>query len=155
MKEGLTLKEILPTKYSYFKDELYSDDVGEDAFELLCRKGVYPYEYMDSFTRFNETKLPEKEKYYSILRNEGITDEEYNFTKEMWTRFKLKNLGQLHDIYMNTDVMLLADVFESFRKTSLEKYKLDPAHFLTAPRMSWVHVWICYEFSVTPVFLRH
>ena len=73
----------MPTKYSYFKDELYSDDVGEDAFELLCRKGVYPYEYIDSFTRFNETKLPEKEKYYSILRNEGITDEEYNFAKEI------------------------------------------------------------------------
>ena len=80
---------------------------------------------MDSFTRFNETKLPEKEKYYSILRNEGITDEEYNFAKEMWTRFKLKNLGQLHDIYMNTDVFenfssqlhdiyMNTDVFESF-----------------------------------------
>ena len=55
----------------------------------------------------------------------------------MWIKFKLKNLGELHDLYMNTDVMILADVFESFRKTSLEKYKLDPAHFLTAPSLSW------------------
>ena len=79
----------------------------DDAFELLWRKGVYPYEYMDSFTTFNGTKLPEKEKYYSILRNEGLTDEEYKFAKEMWETLKIENLGQLHYIYMNTDVMLL------------------------------------------------
>ena len=108
----MTLKQIFPTTYSYFKDELYShDSVGEDAFELLCRKGVYPYEYMDSFDRFNETKLPEKDKYYSILNRKGITDDEYNFAKKMWETLKIKNLGELHDIYMNTDVMLLADVF--------------------------------------------
>ena len=62
---------------------------------------------MDSFTTFNETKLPEKDKYYSILRNEDLTDEEYKFVKEMWETLKIENLGQLYDIYMNTDVMLL------------------------------------------------
>ena len=62
MEEGLTLKEVFPTTYSYFKEELYSDDDGEDAFELLCRKGVYPCEYMDSFTRFDETNFPKREK---------------------------------------------------------------------------------------------
>ena len=111
--------------------------MNEDAFPILCRKGVYPYEYNDSFERFKETKLPEKEKYYSTLSKKDITDEEYEFAKEVWEKFKLKNLGELHDLYMNTDVMILADVFESFRKTSLEKYKLDPAHFMTAPSLSW------------------
>ena len=76
---------------------------------------------MDSFERFNETKLPEKEEYYSSLKNQEISDEEYDFAKEVWSRFKLKDLGELHDLYMNVDVMLLADIFESFRKTCLEK----------------------------------
>ena len=84
---------------------------------------VYPYEYFDKFERFNETKLPEKEKYYSTLSKRDITDEEYEFAKEVWEKFKLKNLGELHDLYMNTDVMILADVFESSRDTALKKYK--------------------------------
>ena len=92
---------------------------------------------MDSFDKFNETKLPDKDKYYSILNRKGITDDEYNFAKKMWETLKIENLGQLHDIYMNTDVMLLADVFESFRETAIKTYKLDPAHFLTAPSLSW------------------
>ena len=135
MKEKKSLKHTFPTVYTYFKKKW--DHIDEEAFHLLTRKGVYPYEYFDSHQRFNEAKLPENEKYYSTLKNEGITDEEYDFAKEVWSRFKLKNLGELHDLYMNTDVMLLADVFESFRKTSLEKYKLDPAHFTSAPGLSW------------------
>ena len=90
---------------------------------------------MDSFSRFNETKLPDREKYYSILKREGITEDEYEFAKKIWEKVKLENLG--HELYMNTDVTLLADVFESFRKTAMKKYKLVPAHFLTAPSLSW------------------
>ena len=111
--------------------------IEEGAFELLTRKGVFPYEYIESFERFKETTRPEKEKYHSTPSKKDITDEEYEFAKEVWEKFKLKNIGELHDLYMNTDVMILADVFESFRKTSLEKYKLDPAHFTTAPGLSW------------------
>ena len=92
---------------------------------------------MNTYKRFNERKLPEKEKYYSILKREGITDDEYEFAKKIWEKFQLQNLGELHDLYMNTDVMLLADVFESFMKTAKEKYRSDPAHFLTAPSLSW------------------
>ena len=130
-----SLKEIFPTVYSYFKKKWGHLD--EDAFELLCRKGVYPYDYMDSFERFNETKLPKKEEYYNSLKKQEISDEEYDFAKTVWEKFKLKDIGELHDLYMNVDVMILADVFESFRKTCLEKYKLDPAHFTTAPSLSW------------------
>ena len=92
---------------------------------------------MDTFRRFNETKPSDKDEYYNILKRKGISDDDYTFAVKIWDEFKLKNLGQLHDLYMNTDVMLLVDVFESFRKTSIKTYKLDPAHFLTAPSLSW------------------
>ena len=74
---------------------------------------------MDSFERFNETKLPEKEEYCSSLKNQEISDEEYDFAKTVWEKFKLKDIGELHDLYMNVDVMILADVFESFKKNML------------------------------------
>ena len=135
LKENKSLKDTFPTVYSYLKKKWSHLD--KDAFELLCRKGVYPYEYFDSFERFNETKLPEKEKYYSTLTKKHITDEEYDFAKEVWEKFKLKNLGELYDLYMNTDVMIQAEVFESFRETALGKYKLDPAPFMTAPSLGW------------------
>ena len=76
-KDGKTLMEILPTTYSYFKEKW--GEVGQQAFELSTRKGIYPYEYMDSFKRLSKRKLPEKEKYCSILKREGITDDEYEF----------------------------------------------------------------------------
>merc|ERR1711954_141496 len=129
LKENRSLKDTFPTVNSYFKRKWSHLD--EDAFPLLCRKGVYPYEYFDTFERFNETKLPEKEKYYSTLSKRDITGEEYEFANEVWEKFKLKNLGELHDLYMNTDVMILADVSESFRETALKKYKLDPADFIS------------------------
>ena len=81
LKEKKTLKDTFPTVYTYFKREWSHLD--EDAFELLTRKGVYPYEYIDSFERFNETKLPEKEKYYSTLTIKHITDEKYDFAKKV------------------------------------------------------------------------
>ena len=76
-------------------------------------------------------------EFYSTLTDSNIFKEDYEFAKKLWETFKLKDIGMLHDLYMNTDVMLLADVFEGFRKQCLEKYKLDPAHFLTAPSLRW------------------
>ena len=104
---------------------------------MLTRKGVYPYEYIDSWDKFDECKLPSIGCFYSTLTNSNISEEDYKFALELWEKFHLKNIGDLHDLYMNTDVMLLADVFESFRSTTIEKYKLDPAHFMTAPSLSW------------------
>ena len=109
----------------------------ENVFELLTRKGVYPYEYMDSWEKMKETKLPSKEDYYSQLTGKNISEKDYEFANNVWKTFKLKNLGELHDLYMGTDVNLLADVFEAFREFNLKHYKLDPAHFLTAPSLSW------------------
>ena len=104
--------------------------------DLMVRKGVYPYDYMDSFNKFKE-KLPMKEEFYSILNNEHISDEDYKHAQDVWDAFSLKNMGEYHDLYLASDVLLLADVFENFRKTCLEYYKLDPCHYFTSPGLSW------------------
>ena len=109
----------------------------ENWQRLLQKKGIYPYEYMDSFKRFGETQLPDKEKFYSSLNGKGITDEEYAHAKEVWAALGCRNLGDYHDIYVETDTLLLADVFENFRKVCQEKYGLDPAHYYSAPGLSW------------------
>ena len=104
--------------------------------DLMARKGVYPYDYMDSFNKFNET-LPTKEDFYSIMNNENISDKDYQHAQTVWETFKLKTMGEYHDLYLNSDILLLADVFENFRKTCLEYYKLDPCHYFTSPGLSW------------------
>jgi hypothetical protein len=104
---------------------------------LLRRKGVYPYEYVDSFERFDEARLPPKEVFYSRLSREHITDADYQHALRVWEAFGCKTFGDYQDIYLRTDVLLLADVFETFRNTSMKHYGLDPAHYYTAPGMSW------------------
>ncbi|KAL9980669.1 hypothetical protein ACROYT_G009282 [Oculina patagonica] len=99
--------------------------------------GIYPYEYMDSWERFSETSLPVKEKFYSKLNDENITDYQYKHANNVWKTFKCENLGDYHDLYVQTDVALLADVFENFRNICLEQYGLDPANYYTSPGLSW------------------
>ena len=100
-----------------------------NKFILLLRKGVYPYEYMDSWERFNETSLPDKKAFYSELNLEDITDKDYAHAQKVFEEFKLKNLGDYHDLYVQSDTLLLADVFENVRNKCIEIYELDPAHF--------------------------
>ena len=109
----------------------------ENKRQLLLRKGIYPYEYMDSFEKFGEIKLPEKGKFYSSLSGKGIRDEEYAHAKQVWETFGCRNFGNYHDLYVATDTLLLADVFENFRKVCQEKYGLDPVHYYSAPGLSW------------------
>ena len=104
---------------------------------LMKKKGAYPYDYMDSFDKFKQTTLPQKDKFYSILTDEHISNEAYDHAKQVWKVFKLKNMGEYHNLYLKSDVLLLADVFEQFRKTCLESYKLDPCHYFTSPGLSW------------------
>ena len=108
-----------------------------NKFALLLRKGVYPYEYMDSWKRFKEEPLPYKESWYSELNNEHITDKDHAHAQKVWKVFKIKNLGEYHDLYVQSDALLLADVFENFRDKCIEKYELDPAHFVSAPGLAW------------------
>ena len=105
--------------------------------ELLIRKGVYPYEYMDSWDRFEEKQLPSIEDFYSKLNMSGISEKDHQHACKVWNEFGLKNMGDYHDLYLETDVILLANVFESFRKVCLDNYGLDPAHFYTAPGLAW------------------
>ena len=103
---------------------------------LLIRKGVYPYEYMDSWEKFM-SELPSIDKFYSKLNMFGISKEDYQHAKNVWDKFKIKNMGDYHNLYLETDVILLANVFESFRKVCIENYGLDPVHFYTAPGLAW------------------
>ena len=104
---------------------------------LLLQKGVYPYEYMDSFDRFKETELPPIGKFYSSLSDESISKKDYQHAQEVWKTFNCENLGDYHDLYLKTDVTLLADVFQTFRRTCMNAYKLDPLNYYTAPGLSW------------------
>ena len=105
--------------------------------DLLTRKGVYPYDYVSSLEKLSETQLPPKEEFYSKLNDEEITDDDYQHATNVWNTFKCKSLRDYHDLYLKSDVLLLSDVFENFRKTCLKHYKLDPAHYYTSPGLAW------------------
>ena len=105
--------------------------------KLLSRKGVYPYRYMDSFDLFQEKKLPPRSAFYNDLEEADISEEDYAHAQRVWSTFNIQNLGQYHNLYMESDVHLLADVFENFRSLCLEMYGLDAAHFYTAPGLAW------------------
>ena len=92
---------------------------------------------MDSWERFNETKLLDKKSFYTKLNLEGITDEDYSDAQKVWDVFEIKNLDEYHDLYIQLDTLLLVDVFEKFRNTCIEIYELDPAHFVPAPGLAW------------------
>ena len=104
----------------------------------MLRKGAYPYEYMDNWERFNETLLPSKESFYSNLNMKDIDDTDYRYGNNVFNKFKLNNLGDYHDLYVQSDTLLLADVFENFRDVCLKEYELDPAHFLLLPGLEWL-----------------
>ena len=109
---------------------------GEKA-ELIKRKGFYPYEYMNTEERFKETKLPPKKAFYSRLSGKGITKGDYKHALNVWNVFNMKTFLDYHELYNETDVLLLADVFENFRDLCLKIYGLDPAHYFTSPGLSW------------------
>ena len=111
--------------------------MSEAEVDLMLRKGVYPYDYMNSWERFGEQNLPDINNFDSRLRAEKCSEEDYAHAGEMWTHFRCKTMKDYHDLYLKTDVLLLADVFENFREVCMEAYQLDPAHYLSAPQLSW------------------
>ena len=126
------IKNLPDEAFKYTKQEFE-----KEQFNLMKQKGIYPYDHMDSFDRFNETKLPVQQDFYSILNNEHISDEQYKHAQNVWNTFNLKTMGDYHDLYLKSDILLLADVFENFRKTCLQYYQLDPCHYFTSPGLSW------------------
>ena len=119
--------------HQFFVFESYNDC----QCELLIRKGIYPYEYMDSWDKFEETSLPSIKHFYSNLNMSGVSDTDYEHTCSFWQEFEIRNMGEYHDLYLRTDVILHANIFESFRRVCLENYGLNPLHFYTAPGLAW------------------
>ena len=104
---------------------------------LLLRKGVYPYDYVSCLSKLREKSLPPQEAFYSRLNDERISDADYDHALNVWRTFKMKTMKDYHDLYLKSDVLLLADVFENFRKVCVENYELDPAWYYTAPGLSY------------------
>ena len=104
---------------------------------MLLRKGVYPYEYMDEWDKFNEKIIPGKESFYSNLTLENISETDYAHANNVFKKFNINNLGEYHDLYVRSDTLLLADIFENFRQSCLKTYELDPAHFVSLPGLAW------------------
>ena len=117
-----------------YTKKYFSDPV---QFNLMKRKGVYPYDYMDRFSKFNDTELPSIGEFYSQLNDTNISQDDYKHAKDVWNTFNIKNMGEYHDLYLKTDILLLVDVFENFRKTCLTYYRLDPLHYISAPGLAW------------------
>ena len=92
---------------------------------------------MDKFERFNETELPSIKEFYSRLNDSNIDVKDYEHAQKVWKHFNIKNMGEYHDLYLKTDVILLADIFENFRDVCLKNYKLDPAWYYTSLGLSW------------------
>ncbi|KAB0796891.1 hypothetical protein PPYR_10952 [Photinus pyralis] len=106
-------------------------------FELIRQKGVFPYSFVDSYDKLNLTTIPNKSDFFDMLHEQDITDEEYRRAQEVWNLFNCQTLGEYSDIYLKSDVLLLADIFENYRGVCLREYEIDAAQYLTGPSLSW------------------
>ena len=105
--------------------------------DLLLRKGVYPYEYMSNWTRLDDQQLPPRDQFFNKLRDCECSQADYDHAQRVWTAFNCRTMRDYHDIYLKSDVLQLADIFESFRNLGMKEYKLDPAHYVSSPQLSW------------------
>ena len=136
------VKNLVDKDFKYLVKEFSSENL-----KLLKQKGSYPYEYMNSFKRFNEDKLCARKYFYSSGKDKKISEdgkisdghvsiEDYMVCEKIWDKFKMKNMGDYHDHYFKKDVLLFADVFEKFIDTCLKYYELDPCHYFGSPGLS-------------------
>ena len=147
------VNNLASSNYRFFRFDEYK----EEQCKLLIRKGIYPYEYMDSWDRFEETSLPPATSFYSKLSMSRVSNSDYAHARRVWRDFGINNMGEYHDLYLRTDVILLANVFEEFRRVCMENYGLDPAHFYKAPGLAWKaclkKTKICLELLLDPDML--
>ena len=112
-------------------------NLSAENFDLLTRKGVFPYEYIDSFQKLEESRLPPRDLFFSSLTGDTVSEKDYAHAVNVWQRFSIETLGEYSDLYLKTDVLLLADIFENFRDSCIASYGLDPAHYYTIPGLTW------------------
>src|SRR5205085_3429992 len=108
-----------------------------NVLELLVQKGVFPYSYIDSFEKLNETTFPPIEAFYNDLKDKALQRKDYERGLKLWETFRCKSLRDYMELYLTCDVLLLADCFEEFRSTSFQNYGLDPSHYVSSPALSW------------------
>ena len=136
------VKNLLDEDFKYLVEES-----GSENLELLKQKGAYPYEYLNSFEKFNEDKLPARKYFYSSTRDEKVRDDSkisdghigvkgYLTCEKTWDKFEMKNMGDYHVHYLKKDVLLLADIYERFIDTCLKYYGLEPCHYFSSPGLS-------------------
>ena len=113
-----------------------SQEFDNNVLDLVKQKGFYRYEYMTDFQKFKR-RITKQIKFYCSLADRKTSDKEYEHVLNVWKKFEMKTMKDYHDLYLKCDVLLLADVFEKFRKNSLKNYKLCSSHYLSAPRLSW------------------
>ena len=137
------VKNLSDEDFKYLVEEF-----GSENLELLKQKGDYPYEYMNSFERFNEEKLPARKYFYSSTKDGKIGDDgkisdghisvkDYLTCEKNWNKFEMKNMGDYCNHYLKNNLMFLADVFETFISTCLKFYGIDPCHYFSCPGLSW------------------
>ncbi|XP_011689997.1 PREDICTED: uncharacterized protein LOC105451328 [Wasmannia auropunctata] len=108
-------------------------NLSAEHFDLLTRKGVFPYEYIDCFEKLEDTHLSPRKSFYSSLTGDTVSKNDYAHAVNVWERFSIRTLGEYSDLYLKTDVLLLADIFENFRDSCVASYGFDPAHYFTLP----------------------
>lgn len=116
---------------------LSKDEFTEAQILLLLKKGVFPYKFVNSLDSLNITYLPTKKDFFNELTHQHFSDEEFHHAQQVGTDFSCKTIGEYSDMYLNTDILLLAEVFECFRSLCLNSYQLDAANYITAPSLGW------------------
>lgn len=119
-------------RFNYMKKHF-----NDDEMKLICTKGVYPYSYVDSASKFNEPCLPPIDAFRNDLKHKKCDSDDYEHAQTVYQTFKCKTFGDYHDLYLKSDILLLSDVFEQFRLVGLREYRLDPAHYVSLPSFAW------------------
>lgn len=125
-------KNLSPTQFTHTSKFYHGEQL-----QLLLKKGIYPYDYMDSIEKFELASLPEKTDFYNKLNDSNIRDKDYQHATKVWKAFNINNMKEYTLLYNKTDVLLLSDIMENFRTVCMNTYKLDPAWYFTAPGLAW------------------
>ena len=133
LKKDCTTTKQLRKVFKNVSKQFTSDE----KFKLMISKGAYPYEYVDNYNKLYDAQLPPQKAFYSSLNNSSCSDDDYKRALNVWTIFECKTLLDYHNLYLATDVLLLADIWSNFRKVCLKIYNLDVSYYYTSPGLSW------------------